>query len=99
MAFDDFVDLFRMDEHTAYLGGLVGTAHPALDAQVGAPAGTGAFHHRREVSGSKSNQRVIWVQTGDNHFTDFAIGDRFVTAGSDDFQINPFIDDQSLLGV
>jgi hypothetical protein len=39
MPFDHSIDLFRVDEHAAYLGGLIGTTHPALDTLVGAATG------------------------------------------------------------
>src|SRR6478736_32728 len=39
MALADLGDLLGADAHALDLGGLVGAAHPALDAHVGAPAG------------------------------------------------------------
>ena len=47
MARGDLGDLLGMHEHAFDLGGLVGAAHPALDAHVGAPAGRDARHAPR----------------------------------------------------
>ena len=50
-------DLARVHEHAPDLGGLVGPAHPALDADVGAARGR-ARQHRREVAGAEADQRI-----------------------------------------
>jgi hypothetical protein len=50
MAPGDFRDLLGPHEHALDLGGLVGAAHPALDAHIGAAAGAGAGQGGREVA-------------------------------------------------
>lgn len=42
MALANFGDLFRTNEHAFDLCGLIGTAHPALDAQIGVTGGARA---------------------------------------------------------
>src|SRR6266851_6536171 len=48
----DFGDLRGLHEHSLHLGGLVGAAHPAADAHVGAAAGAWPRQYRREVAGA-----------------------------------------------
>ena len=55
-----------------HLGRLVGAAHPALDAHVGAAARAGSRQHRRQVAGGEADQRVVGVEAGDDHFADLA---------------------------
>src|SRR5690606_27575371 len=51
----DVGHLARVHEHATHLGGLVGAAHPALDARCRPPGGAGAGQHRREVTGAEAN--------------------------------------------
>ena len=55
----DLRDLRRMHEHALDLGGLVGAAHPAGDAHVGAPARRASRHQHREVAGGEPDHRII----------------------------------------
>src|SRR5271168_3294901 len=50
MALANLRDLLGPDEHALDLGGLVGAAHPALDAHVGAPARARARQRRGEIA-------------------------------------------------
>ena len=62
MALGDFGDLLGPHEHALHLGGLVGAAHPALDARVGAPAGRGARQHGRQVAGREPDHRIVGIE-------------------------------------
>ena len=62
MAAHDLAHLPRRDEHGAHLGALVGAAHPALDAHVGAAAGARAGQHRRQIAGAEADQRIVLVE-------------------------------------
>ena len=59
----DLGDLRRMHEHALHLGRLVGAAHPALDAHVGAAAGARARQHRRQVAGGEADQRIVGLKS------------------------------------
>ena len=76
MSTHDFRDLRVVHEHPANLGGLVGTAHPALDPQVRATGWARPRKDRRKIPGTEPDQRVVRIEGGDNQFTDLAIGAR-----------------------
>ena len=83
--------LLGMHEEAAHLGGLVGAAHPALDAHVRAPAGARARQHRRQVAGGEAHQRIVVVERGDDDLAHLALGHRVAGAGAHD------LDDQLLV--
>ncbi len=92
---DDRGDLRRMHEHALHLRRLVGAAHPALDPQVGAAAGTRAGQHGGEVAGAEADQRVVGVeQRGDDDLADFARRDGIAGARTHDFDEHAFVDDE-----
>ena len=62
MALDDRRHLRRMHEHALDLRRLVGAAHPALDAHVGAAARRRAGQQRRQVAGAEADQRIVGVE-------------------------------------
>src|SRR5262249_51547430 len=62
MALADVRHLGGTHEHALDLGGLVGTAHPARQPHIGAPATRAARHHRREVAGREPDHRIVRVE-------------------------------------
>ena len=95
-AFSDVGDLPGVYKHAAYFGGLVGSAHPALDARVAAPAGTGPGQDGRQVASAKSDQRVIGVECGHHHLTDLALRHRIAGAWPHDLQDHALLQHQPL---
>ncbi|MCY1367648.1 hypothetical protein D9M69_545920 [compost metagenome] len=90
--------LRRMHEHAAHLGGLVGAAHPALDAGVGAPAGRETGHDGRQVARAEAHQRIVRIQGGDHDLADFPVGHGLAGAGADDFDNDVLAQHQPLAG-
>jgi hypothetical protein len=74
MALGDFRDLLGPHEHALDLGGLVGAAHPALDAHVAVSAGAAARQHGREIPECEANPGVMEVKRGDDDLADAALG-------------------------
>jgi hypothetical protein len=85
-------------EHAAHLGGLVGPAHPALDAGVGAARGASAGQHGRQVASAKADERVVGVERGDDQLAHLALGHRVARAGAHDFDDHAFIQHQAFAG-
>ena len=86
MALADLGDLLGAHEHALDLRGLVGAAHPALDAQIGAPAGACARQHRGEVAKRQPDPWMMRIERGDDDFADVAQRHRIAGTGFDDFQ-------------
>src|SRR5829696_9703132 len=76
MAPPDLGHLLGAYEHALDLRGLIGAAHPALDAQVGAPARARAGERRREVAEREADLRVMRIEVRDHDLADIALGDR-----------------------
>ena len=93
VTFRQLGELLRVHEHAFDLGGLIGASHPAGDAHVGAAAGRGAGHHRREVAGREADHRIIRIERGDHHFADFARGKRIAGPRAHDLQEQVLVDD------
>src|SRR5213596_4258361 len=91
----DFGDLRWLHEHSLYLGGLVGAAHPAADPNIGASTGALPWQYRRQVTGPEPHQRVIRIEAGDDHFADFAFGHGIARAGAHDLQDQRFVEDHA----
>src|SRR5882724_7542754 len=87
----DFGHLRRLHEHALHLGGLVGTAHPAADARVGAAAGADPRQHRGQVPGAEADQRIIRIEAGDDDLTDFAFRYGLARARTHDLEDQRFI--------
>ena len=92
----DFRDLLGPHEHALDLGGLVGAAHPALDAHIGPAAGARAGQGGGEVAERQPDPGVIGVERGDHDLADIALGDGIAGAGPDDFQDQVLVDDHAL---
>ena len=95
MTLADFRDLLGPHEHALDLGGLVGAAHPALDAHVGAAAGARAGQGGREVAERKPDPGMIGIERGDDDLADVALGDGIAGAGPHDFQDQVLVDDHA----
>ena len=89
-------DLRGMNEDTLDLGRLVGASQPAFDAHVGSATRADAGEYGREVTGGKTDQRIIRIETGDDDFADFAVGHRIARSRTNDFEQNLLFDDQPL---
>ena len=89
-------DLLGAHEHALHLGGLVGAAHPALDARVGAPAGRGARparrRGRRSQAGSSGSRGLNVVTTTSPTSPS---GDRIAGAGPHDLEDHVLVDDHA----
>src|SRR5439155_2319437 len=70
----DLGDLRWLHEHSLHLRGLVGAAHPAADARIGAAAGTLSKQDRGKIAGAETYQGIIGVESRDDHFPDLAFG-------------------------
>src|SRR5712691_7698006 len=91
----DFGDLRWLHEHSLHFGGLVGTAQPPADPDIGASTGALPGQYRRQVSGSEPHQRVIRIEAGDDHFADFAFRHGIARAGAHDLEDQGFVEDHA----
>ncbi|MNT56503.1 hypothetical protein D3C72_1938070 [compost metagenome] len=87
-----------MHKHAPHLGRLVGSAHPALDARVGAARGAGAGQHGRQVARAKADQRVVGVERGHHQLAHLALGHGVARAGAHDLDDHAFVQHQALAG-
>ena len=87
-----------MHEHAAHLGGLIGAAHPALDAGIGAAGGALAGQIGGQVAGAKTDERIVGVERGDDQLADLAFGHGVSRAGAHDFYDHAFVEYQSFTG-
>ena len=95
MAPPDLGHLLRAHEHALDLRGLIGAAHPALDAQVGAPARARAGQRRREVAEREADLRVMRIEVRDHDLADIALGDRVAGARPHDLDDQVLVDDHA----
>src|ERR1700682_2744606 len=98
MTLADLRDLLGPHEHALDLGGLVGAAHPALDAHVAASARAWAGQRGREIAERQANPGVMRVERGDDDLADVALSDGGAGAGPDDFQDQVLVDHHALVG-
>ena len=87
-----------MHEHTAHLGGLIGTSHPALDAQVRAPAGACTVHDGGQITGGETNQRIVRIQRSNDHLAHLAAVHRIAGARPYNLENDALVDDHALHG-
>src|SRR4051812_14117048 len=96
MPLADLGDLFGTHEHALDLGGLVGAAHPALDAQVAAPARAPARKRRGEVAERQAYPWMLRIQRSDDDLADLAFRHRIAGAGPYDLEDQVFVDHHPL---
>src|SRR6267143_651519 len=89
----DLGHLRRLHEHALNLRGLVGAAHPAADARVGAATGADAGQYRGQVPGAEADQRVVRIEAGNDHLADFAFRYGLARAWTHDLEDQRFIED------
>src|SRR5262245_55738714 len=82
MALADLGDLFGAHEQALHFCRLVGAAHTALAAHVGAAARALAGQRRREVANGEPDPRVTRIKRGDDDLADIACMARLLRSGS-----------------
>src|SRR3954470_6874579 len=98
MTLADPRDLLGAHEHALDLGGLVGAAHPTLDAHVAASAGATAGQDGREIPEAETDPGVMEVERSHDDLADVALGHGIAGAGPDDFQDQILVDDHAFAG-
>src|SRR5438046_1747592 len=96
VAFDDLRHLRGMNEHAFDLGGLVGAAHPAADARIGAAAGAHPSQDRGKIARAEAYQGVVGVESRDHHLPHFAFGQGIARPRPHDFEDQRFVEDHAL---
>ena len=94
----DICNLFGMDKHAFDLCRLVSPAHPSPEPHVGASAGAASGKDSRQVTGCKADQRVFGDKGCHHNFTDLAIGNQIAGAWANNFDQQPFVDNQPFAG-
>ena len=84
-----------MHKHAADLGGLVGAAHPAFDAGIGAARGTGSRKIGREVARAEADQRIVGVERGDDQLAHLALGHRVAGSRAHDLHDHALVQNQA----
>src|SRR6516164_9004523 len=92
MALADLGDLLGAHEHALDLGGLVGAAHPAFDAHIGAPARAFSWQRRGEIAERKPDPGMVRIERGHHDLADVARRYRLAGAGPDDFEDEVLVD-------
>src|SRR5438552_18655394 len=93
MTLADLRDLLGPHEHALDLGGLIGAAHPALDAHVAASARAAAGQDGREIPERETDPGVNGVERSHDDLADVALGHGIAGAGPHDFQDQTLYDD------
>src|SRR5262249_2770672 len=86
----------RMHEHALDLRGLIGAAHPARKAYIGAAARRGAEQDRGEVPGCEPDHGVVLIERSDHDFADLTDGYGIAGARPHDLNQQPLVDDHAV---
>src|SRR3977135_3743517 len=97
MTLADLRYLLEAHEHALDLGGLVGAAHPALDAHVGSSTWAAAGQAGSQIADREANPGVMKVKRGDDDLADFALSYRIAGARPNDFQDQVLVDDHAFV--